>query len=94
MNILERWKSRWSDKRFADLRESYNKQLAEKDKEMAQQQEQSDKELQYVAMQCNRRVEVLTRERDAANRRCEAFMTGMRSLLKTQGSIDDRSISG
>jgi predicted nucleic acid-binding Zn-ribbon protein len=58
-------------------------------KQLALMQEEHDKELQYMAVQHNRRVEVLTRERDAANQRITSLMTGMRSLLKSQGSSND-----
>jgi predicted nucleic acid-binding Zn-ribbon protein len=58
-------------------------------KQLALQQEEHDREMQYMAVQHNRRVEVLTRERDAANQRITSLMRGIRSLLKSQGSIND-----
>ena len=58
-------------------------------KQLALMQEEHDREMQYMAVQHNRRVEVLTRERDAANQRITSLMRGIRSLLKSQGSIND-----
>jgi predicted nucleic acid-binding Zn-ribbon protein len=58
-------------------------------KQLALMQEEHDREMQYMAIRHNRAIETLTRERDAANQRITSLMTGIRSLLKSQGAIND-----
>jgi hypothetical protein len=56
-------------------------------------QEEHDRELQYLVIRHNRAIDTMARERDAAVKRLAAYKSGMESLLRSQGSCDDRTDS-
>jgi hypothetical protein len=58
------------------------------DKRLEEQKAEHDKEVEYLVTQNQRRVEVLTGERDAARKELNRLLKNINTLLKSHGGDD------